>query len=114
MSRSTSDQVRSEAARLADVVEEVCRRIGDLREAVAHEDGEVPEEMLSWLVEPTVPFYLHGCLGGSLEGFLEQHEDAELVTFNAEWGTAVTCGRQIMPGEAQMDGFFYAVLRKSA
>ena len=49
-----------------------------------------------------------------IEGFLEQHEDAEPVTFNAEWGTALTCGRQIMPGEAQMDGFFYAVLRKSA
>lgn len=48
-----------------------------------------------------------------IQGFLEQHEDAELVAITANWGTALACGRQIMPGEAQMDGFFYAVLRKS-
>lgn len=47
-----------------------------------------------------------------IHGFLEQHEDAELVTAAVDWGTALACGRQIMPGEAQMDGFFYAVLRK--
>jgi len=49
-----------------------------------------------------------------IRGFLEQHEDAELVTINADWGTKLAFGSQIMPGEAQMDGFFYAVLRKSA
>jgi 16S rRNA (cytosine967-C5)-methyltransferase len=46
--------------------------------------------------------------------FLEQHENAALVENSVDWGTPLDCGRQIMPGEAQMDGFFYAVLRKIA
>jgi 16S rRNA (cytosine967-C5)-methyltransferase len=49
-----------------------------------------------------------------IQGFLKQHKDAESVTIKAEWGTALTFGRQIMPGETQMDGFYYAVLCKSA
>ncbi len=49
-----------------------------------------------------------------IQAFLKQHKDAEPVTINADWGTALTFGRQIMPGEAQMDGFYYAVLCKSA
>jgi len=48
-----------------------------------------------------------------VQRFLAQHEDAELVVITADWGTALACGRQILPGEAQMDGFFYAVLRKT-
>jgi len=49
-----------------------------------------------------------------IQGFLQQHEDAKVVNIAADWGTELSYGRQIMPGEAQMDGFFYAVLRKSA
>jgi 16S rRNA (cytosine967-C5)-methyltransferase len=49
-----------------------------------------------------------------IQGFLKKHKDAGSVTINADWGTALTFGRQIMPGEAQMDGFYYAVLCKSA
>jgi 16S rRNA (cytosine967-C5)-methyltransferase len=49
-----------------------------------------------------------------IKRFLEQHKDAGLVDITADWGTGLACGRQIMPGEAQMDGFFYAVLQKSA
>jgi len=48
-----------------------------------------------------------------VQRFLQQHEDAECVGIAADWGTALACGRQILPGEAQMDGFFYAVLRKT-
>jgi 16S rRNA (cytosine967-C5)-methyltransferase len=46
--------------------------------------------------------------------FLAQHPDAFDQTPAVEWGLAEPLGRQILPGEAQMDGFFYAVLRKSA
>ena len=46
--------------------------------------------------------------------FLELHNDAVAEVPAVEWGMEVPNGRQIMPGEAQMDGFFYAVLRKSA
>jgi len=46
--------------------------------------------------------------------FLEQHPDAAVEIPTVEWGTELDCGLQIMPGEAHMDGFFYAVLRKKA
>lgn len=48
-----------------------------------------------------------------VERFLAEHADAALAGPVVEWGTAGPLGRQIMPGEAGMDGFFYAVLRKS-
>jgi 16S rRNA (cytosine967-C5)-methyltransferase len=46
--------------------------------------------------------------------FLERHADAVAEVPAVEWGTVGSYGRQIMPGETQMDGFYYAVLRKSA
>jgi len=49
-----------------------------------------------------------------IQRFLEQHTDAVADIPAVEWGVAGSFGRQIMPGEAQMDGFFYAVLRKTA
>ncbi len=49
-----------------------------------------------------------------IEKFLERNSDATEEKPALEWGVATSHGRQIMPGEAQMDGFFYAVLRKSA
>lgn len=49
-----------------------------------------------------------------IQRFLAEHTDAVLEDPVVEWGTAGPLGRQIMPGEAGMDGFFYAVLRKSA
>jgi len=52
--------------------------------------------------------------GQQIHRFLERHADAEVEIPAVEWGMAGTYGRQIMPGEARMDGFFYAVLRKSA
>ena len=49
-----------------------------------------------------------------IQRFLQQHSDATVEIPAVEWGLVESTGRQIMPGEAQMDGFFYAVLRKSA
>ena len=47
-----------------------------------------------------------------IDHFLEQNKDAESVAPAVDWGTALETGRQIFPGEADMDGFFYALLRK--
>jgi 16S rRNA (cytosine967-C5)-methyltransferase len=47
-----------------------------------------------------------------IEGFLADHPDAELIDIPAEWGRDSGTGRQILPGERDMDGFFYARLRK--
>ncbi len=47
-----------------------------------------------------------------VEHFLQHHDDAELLPLETTWGRAQTAGRQILPGEDGMDGFFYALIRK--
>ena len=49
-----------------------------------------------------------------IQQFLEKNTDAKAEVLKVGWGVAESFGRQILPGDAQMDGFFYAVLRKSA
>lgn len=44
--------------------------------------------------------------------FLAHHQDAEPTAMEAGWGRPREFGRQILPGEQDMDGFFYARLRK--
>ena len=44
--------------------------------------------------------------------FLAEHADAEVAPINAAWGRPVGHGRQILPGDDAMDGFFYAALAK--
>lgn len=49
-----------------------------------------------------------------IESFVGRHADVTVEIPAAAWGQADPFGRQVLPGEAQMDGFFYAVLHKSA
>jgi len=49
-----------------------------------------------------------------IQAFVEHHPDAESVEINATWGQKLEHGRQILPGEMDMDGFFYASLLKRA
>ncbi|MEW6332195.1 MAG: 16S rRNA (cytosine(967)-C(5))-methyltransferase RsmB [Pseudomonadota bacterium] len=44
--------------------------------------------------------------------FLQRHPDATEDVLTTDAGRARTVGRQIVPGEAGMDGFYYARLRK--
>ena len=44
--------------------------------------------------------------------FLAEHADAEAAPIDAAWGRRVGHGRQILPGDDAMDGFFYAALAK--
>lgn len=44
--------------------------------------------------------------------FLANHADAREIPASNGWGHACHAGRQILPGEANMDGFYYAILRK--
>jgi len=48
-----------------------------------------------------------------IQRFLQLNTDAAMEMPTTEWGRSEAFGCQIFPGEAQMDGFFYAVLRKS-
>ncbi len=49
-----------------------------------------------------------------ISAFLQRHEDAEEVPIGADWGRSCPHGRQILPGEAGMDGFYYACVVKRA
>jgi len=48
-----------------------------------------------------------------IQQFVDHHTDAELLETDAKWGQKLGSGRQILPGEAEMDGFFYASLYKA-
>ncbi len=47
-----------------------------------------------------------------MQNFLNAHVHAQVVPVASAWGHACAVGRQILPGEADMDGFYYAILRK--
>ena len=50
-----------------------------------------------------------------IDRFLEGHADAAAVSLDhCDWGQARTHGRQILTGQDNMDGFYYALLTKSA
>ncbi len=48
-----------------------------------------------------------------LEQFVARRADAEWIPLSAGWGRELGHGRQILPGDRDMDGFFYARLRKT-
>jgi len=47
-----------------------------------------------------------------LQGFLERMPQARERPIEATWGIAAGVGRQILPGEDGMDGFYYACIEK--
>lgn len=49
-----------------------------------------------------------------LEQFLKTQPDARVKAIKATWGRELSIGRQILPGEQGMDGFYYALLEKAA
>lgn len=49
---------------------------------------------------------------GQLRRFFAAHADAEPVNIAASWGRVGDYGWQILPGDADMDGFYYACIRK--
>lgn len=48
-----------------------------------------------------------------ISNFLADNADADAFGPVAEWGRAEATGRQILPGSDDMDGFYYATLRKA-
>ena len=49
-----------------------------------------------------------------IDRFLGRRPDARALPIDAAWGRAAGAGRQILPGERTMDGFFYARLTRAA
>ena len=48
-----------------------------------------------------------------IAGFLSRHPEAQAPRIDAAWGTAREIGRQTVPTDGGMDGFFYARLEKT-
>ena len=48
-----------------------------------------------------------------VQAFLERHDDARLQTLRPTWGRDVQPGWQILPGDGEADGFYYALLCKN-
>ncbi len=55
---------------------------------------------------------MHQENNAQIEDFLARRPDARARAIDAAWGRALSCGRQILPGENGMDGFFYACVDK--
>ncbi|MDT4288510.1 16S rRNA (cytosine(967)-C(5))-methyltransferase RsmB [Methylomonas sp. MO1] len=49
-----------------------------------------------------------------IAAFLARHSNASEIRIDAHWGIARPLGRQIITGDRQMDGFYYAKLHKAA
>jgi 16S rRNA (cytosine967-C5)-methyltransferase len=47
-----------------------------------------------------------------IQAFLEETPDAEEKKLETKWGVRLKHGRQMLPGEEDADGFYYAVLQK--
>ncbi len=50
---------------------------------------------------------------GVVRAFLGGHPDAHTTPLPDTWGRRLGPGRQILPGESEMDGFFYALIHKA-
>ena len=48
-----------------------------------------------------------------IAAFTNKHNDAKSIPIQASWGMATEHGRQILPGDNAMDGFYYAQLQKT-
>jgi 16S rRNA (cytosine967-C5)-methyltransferase len=47
-----------------------------------------------------------------MQSFVQKHPDAHVLPLAQDWGHACSIGRQTLPGEQTMDGFYYALLEK--
>ena len=48
-----------------------------------------------------------------ITSFMAKNADAQSIAMDVNWGRPCTVGRQILPGENNMDGFYYACLTKT-
>lgn len=49
-----------------------------------------------------------------LTTFLKKYDDATALPLSVSWGTPQSIGQQILPGEENADGFYYALLQKQS
>jgi 16S rRNA (cytosine967-C5)-methyltransferase len=49
-----------------------------------------------------------------MTNFMADNNDAKSIEIDADWGQPCNIGRQILPGDSNMDGFYYARLTKTS
>jgi len=93
------------------------RKPGDIA-ALANRQAEILQAQWPLLVPGGILLYCtcsvlaeENCR--QVKGFLQTHDDAAEVPIAAAWGHRCEYGKQILPGENEMDGFYFACLRKT-
>ncbi len=94
----------------------VLRRADDIPEVVVKQQ-QLLESMWSLLNPGGILLYVTCSVlkrenVRQITDFVESHPDARELPITGEWGRVMTVGRQVLPDEHQMDGFYYACLRK--
>lgn len=49
-----------------------------------------------------------------MKHFMASHPDCQELQISGEWGHALEAGRQVLPGEQGMDGFYFAALSRTS
>ena len=104
----------------------VIRRHPDIKQLRREEDigalvalqGDILEAMWSLLAPDGLLLYATCSIFPQenhlqIERFLQTHHDATAQPVSASWGRVMPVGRQILPGDDGMDGFYYAPLLKN-
>jgi 16S rRNA (cytosine967-C5)-methyltransferase len=94
------------------------RRAGDI-DALARRQAAILDAMWPLLAPGGMLLYstcsvLKAENSTQIDSFLVRHGDAVEVVIDAAWGHGCKHGRQIFPGENQMDGFYFACVRKNS
>ncbi len=94
----------------------VLRRADDIPEVVVKQQ-QLLESMWSLLNPGGILLYVTCSVlkrenVRQITDFVENHPDARELPITGEWGRVMTVGRQVLPDEHQMDGFYYACLQK--
>jgi 16S rRNA (cytosine967-C5)-methyltransferase len=105
----------------------IIRRHPDIKNHRQPEDIEQLTQQQAWLLKKLWPLLKpNGILVYStcsilpaentmqIAQFLQTHPDAKEWPIIEDWGIAQLHGRQILPGHHNMDGFYYARLRKES
>jgi 16S rRNA (cytosine967-C5)-methyltransferase len=93
------------------------RRSQDV-EALASRQAQLLQAMWSLLSDGGMLLYttcsvLREENDGQIARFLAFHPDAEAAAIDVAWGVSCVHGRQILPGDEDMDGFYFACVNKS-
>jgi len=95
----------------------ILRKLDDIETTLATQQ-QILLAMWPWLSKGGILLYVTCSIlkaenESQMRWFLDSNADAKELPIDAAWGRAEAVGRQILPGENNMDGFYYARLQKA-